>query len=441
MIHRDSRESPFYPGDHLTQDERLQRFVEQSKAQARYIESQILHQNNATRSINLDVARLPVVYEPRTFYVATLGLGTFPGERPPFKNYYLMIDSGSELTWLQCEGATKAFNQDMPLYPWHLSTTYHPMPCNTHPLCKGDRCNANGECIYERSYQAGSVTAGVLAKETLTVRSDIGGSESMELYMGCGFNQENFDIGDNHLRGKPDLIAGILGLGSGSWSFVNQLGDEGQGKYSYCFEPYNSNIGGSDTYLRFGEDAKIGGAFSKVYTTPMVVTQFPTQLYYLKLEDISVGNNKIRFPRGTFEVNSKGVGGTAIDSGTPISMMYKYHFDRVANLVKEHFSKLGVEYIGSQEYFDVCFRLRGKFDINNYPSITYHFQQADYVISDYKANFVMLSIDTVCLAIFSRDSNTPSLLLGAMQQINKRILYNVMDQSLSFASEHCELDS
>ncbi|XP_026416124.1 aspartic proteinase CDR1-like [Papaver somniferum] len=443
MIHIDSKESPLYPGAHLTRGERLQRLFKQSKAQARYIKSQILLRNNATLSMNPNIARLPVVYEQRLLYVAKVGLGTFPGRRQSFMNYNLMIDSGSDQIWLQCEGAAKSFNQDMPLYPWKSSTTYHPIPCNTHPLCKGDKCNADGQCTYVTEYMTGSVTSGIFAEEKFTLGSDTGGTESIQLHMGCGFFQQNFEkfIGNNHLVGKPDLIAGILGLGSGKWSFLNQLGVAGQGKFSYCFETFNPNIEGSNTYLRFGADATIGGVLQKVHTTPIVVPEFETSLYYLNLEDISVGNKRVGFPRNAFKQNNRRVGGAIIDSGAPISIMYKNHFDRVADLVKEHFNRIGIEYIGSQECFNVCFRLRGRFDITNYPSITFHFQQANYVVPDYKANFVMTSMEIVCLGIFRGQTDTPAFTLGAMQQTNKRILYNIMDRSLSFATEYCELDS
>ncbi|XP_026441707.1 aspartic proteinase CDR1-like [Papaver somniferum] len=377
------------------------------------INSQILLRSNATRSMDPDVARLPVIYEPEMFYIAMVGLGAY-----------------------------KSFHQDAPLYPWSSSTTYRPIACNTHPLCKGDKCNVDGQCTYVSGYESGSVTSGILSEEKFTFDSDTGGLENIELQFGCGRIQENFEdfIGKNHLRGKPDLITGILGLGLGQWSFLNQLGAVGQGKFSYCFETFNQNMEGSDTYLRFGEDAIIGRAGQEVHITPIVVPKFETSYYFLNLEDISVGNKRIGFPKGTFKLSSRGVGGSAIDSGTPISIMYKDRFDRIADLVKANFNELGVEYIGPQQSFDVCFRLRGKFDINKYPYITLHFQQADYVISDYKANFVILG-EIVCLGISRGDIKSPSFILGANQQANKRILYNVMDWSLSFATEYCELGS
>ncbi|XP_026384479.1 aspartic proteinase nepenthesin-1-like [Papaver somniferum] len=270
----------------------------------------------------------------------------------------------------------------MPLYPWNLSTTDCPVPCNTHPLCRGNNCNDDGQCTYKARYASRSVASGIMAKEIFTLSSSTGAFETIDLRMGCGFRQQNFELlfGKNHLHGKPDLVAGILGLGLGEW---------------------------------FGADATIGGASQNVSTTPIVVPEFHTYQYYLYLEE------KVGFRRGTFKINSRGEGGTVIDSDAPISVMYRDHFNRVADLVKARFRVLGVEYIGTQGGFDVCFRLRGRFDITKYPSMTFHFQQADYVITDYKANFVMISTEIVCLGLFQMDENRPAFILGTMQQANK----------------------
>ncbi|XP_026458606.1 aspartic proteinase nepenthesin-2-like [Papaver somniferum] len=254
--------------------------------------------------MNPDATRLPTFYEAGMFYVAKVGLG-------------------SDQTWLQCEGAVIAFTQDMPLYPWNLSTTFHPVPCNT-PECPQGHCNDGGQCIYIAAYASGSATSGDLAKETFTLDSNTGAVENMDLHVGCGLRQDNFDrlFGDNHSRGKPNMIAGMLGLGKGPWSFLNQLGAAGQGKFSYCFETFNQNIKASNTYLRFCEDATIGAAARNVHATPIAVReQFRTTYYYLNLKDVSVGDKTVGFPKDTFKLNDQGEGGALIDSGARLSFM------------------------------------------------------------------------------------------------------------------------
>ncbi|XP_026398347.1 aspartic proteinase CDR1-like [Papaver somniferum] len=194
------------------------------------------------------------------------------------------------------------------------------------------------------------------------------------VYESTMFYVAEIGLGNNYLHGKTDLIAGILGLGLGEGSFLKQLGVVGQGKYSHCFETFGYYNEASSTYLRFGANATIGGVGQQVQTTPIVVPRFQTQLYYLNSKDISIGTKRVRFLSGTFKINGQGEGGTIIDSGTPLSMMYKDHFDKVADLVKGHFNDLRIEYIGSAHHFECCFHIPRGFDVTNYSSITLHFQ-------------------------------------------------------------------
>ncbi|XP_026430806.1 aspartic proteinase nepenthesin-2-like [Papaver somniferum] len=413
MIHKDSEESPFFnPLDHLiTQDERFQTLIDQSRARARHIASKI--------DPDIDV---PVVYDEGTFYYAAhVRIGTFPDIQPPFMNYYFLIDSGSDLTWLQCEGATQFFNQDSPLYPWNNSQSYIPAGCqDPSPGC--DRCDGYGQCVYTLSYGSSQVTSGVIAKENFTFT---GGHETIQLLMGCGLRQANFTMGDNGSKGKPDLIAGIIGLGRGPRSFVTQLGPRG-GKFSYCFEKYS----GGNTYLNFGADATIGG---QVRTTPMVRTNFVTSYYYLNLVGISVGGDRVPIPSSEFEINQDDqTSGCIIDSGAPWTTMYRNIFDRVAQSVEDYFlSNNGMRRAGFTGSW-VCFiPILGKEYTK--PIIIFHFEQADYVVSETWFE----RQGNICLAMVSSDSNTPAVLLGAFQQVNKRILYDNMDMSLSFVDENC----
>ncbi|XP_026378361.1 aspartic proteinase CDR1-like [Papaver somniferum] len=440
MVHKDSEDSPLYdPAEiHLmTPEERFQKLIDQSKARAHYIGSHILLNNN--RTMNPDVVRMPLAREESGWYVGSVGIGTFPpDESPTFMTYSLMVDTGSDLTWLQCNGATQTFYQDAPLYPWDESQTYHPIPCLSHPYCTVDSCNINGECVYKVAYMSDAVTTCVIAKETFTMNSDTaggGGLESFQLLMGCGFCQENFDssFGNNHKIGKPDPIAGILGLARGPMSFLNQLADDGQGKFSYCLERSNKPNAG-DTYISFGADATIGGGGQQVYETPIVVTPVHLQssAYYLTLEDISVGLNPVGFARGEFELKYDGTGGCAIDTGSPFSIMYKDHFDRVAKLVMAHFQQFGIP-VAAPTGDGLCFVIpKGEFTV---PIITFHFQsQADFVVSE--TGFVQIG-ENVCLAISRSEFKTPAFILGAMQQVNKRILHDNMNMRFSFADEIC----
>ncbi|XP_026415837.1 aspartic proteinase nepenthesin-2-like [Papaver somniferum] len=237
--------------------------------------------------------------------------------------------------------------------------------------------------------------------ERFTTFSDDGGYESIQIVMGCGFHQEIFiDFGNNHLKGKPDLIAGVLDLGRREYSFLKQLRGAGQDKFSYCLEIYSENIYASSTYLTFGEDAIIGGQVRK---TPIVVNPFQPSGYYINLEDISVADESAGFVSADFKIKDDGSGGCLVDSGAPYTVMYRDHFNRVA-------TRDG------------------------------HGAGADYVVSERASLFVELR-GNICLLIGALEvtTNMQAVVLGALQQTNKRLLYNNMIRELSFADEICRL--
>ncbi|XP_026444353.1 aspartic proteinase CDR1-like [Papaver somniferum] len=437
MIHKDSEESPFYDPAvdiRLTAEDRLQKLINQSKSRAHYIRSQILlNRQNATSSTrNPDIVRVQVSYDASMWYLGLVCIGLFPDKS--CMPYYLVIDSASDVTWVQCKGATKTFFQDYPLYPWKNSLTYRPLPCKDHSiLCPGNECNDNGQCIYRENYLNDKSASGILAQETFTTFSNNGGYESIQIVMGCGFEQENFaGFGNNHLKGKPDLIAGVLGLGRGDNSFLKQLGGAGQDKFSYCLESYNENIYTSSTYLSFGEDAIIGG---QVQRTPIVVNPFQTSLYYLNLVDISVDHKTADFVSTDFKIKEDGSAGCLIDSGAPFTLIYKDHFERIAPLVVAYFQQIGMPRDESTNPNFLCFVIPPVPVIT--PSITFHFQGADYVVSD-TASLFFRTGGSICLLIGRLNTDRPAFILGALQQTNKRLLYNNMNMELSFADEVCK---
>ncbi|XP_026430765.1 aspartic proteinase CDR1-like [Papaver somniferum] len=443
IFHRDSKNSPLYPGDHLTQEERLYRLIQQSKARAHYLGSKKML--NKTNSINPDVARLPLAYQEASFYIALVGIGTFDGLAQPFKNYYLLVDSGSDLIWTQCQGAVSYFHQEDPLYPAADSRSYQPLRCNDrHPFCDPSNCDDEGICHYEEEYLTSSVTSGVLAKEKFTVNSDNDGLQSFDIIMGCGTRQENFGpvIGSGFRSQKPDVIAGILGMDGGPRSFINQLGPAAGGRFEYCLQPYTAGVATS-TYLRFGSDVRLGAGEGQqqVYSsTPLFSQPDDPGAYFLHLEGISIGRNRLPFRRSDFKYNEDtNRGGCIIDSGSPITLMHGPIFDRVAESVDAYFRDLDIHRIGEPRgYFDLCFSPKPKKD-KDYPSMTFHFQDADFVMDKSDTVFSIGGND-FCLGIVSLDSDY-DVLFGAMQQARKRILHDLMRGTLSFAAEECQLAS
>ncbi|XP_026430894.1 aspartic proteinase nepenthesin-1-like [Papaver somniferum] len=466
MIRSDSKESPLHPRyANLTQAERFRGRAEQSKARVRHFGSARAAAYNQTSSMNPNV--VPVKYvEDRDFYIGEVGIGTFNDERQPFQNFYLMIDTGSDLIWTQCRGGGNYFYQDTPFYDQTGSTTYKRIPCEDLPnQCNGRRC-INGFCTYKEEYGSGQLTYGHLAYETFTTGSTRGQEYSdrfVNIIMGCGLSQRHFGPAfgvpetrdDDHAWNGPipapgtAPIAGFLGLGQGAseFSLVLQLDDHTDKQFEYCLASYD--LEGADvspTYLRFGSDVKIfERPAAEILKTPIIQDQNFGTPYHLSLLDISVNNKSVGFQKSDFEIRGAGIGGTIIDSGTPLTTMIGRHYERVEQALIEYFEQFGIRDVNKPNPgFDICFRIPNNF--NDFPTMTFHFEDADFVIKNMSGLFVLFGDKKLCLGIVSSPDDPEvgsmfDVILGAMQQSNKRILYDVGVKELAFAEEECNLGS
>ncbi|KAK4401807.1 hypothetical protein Sango_0921400 [Sesamum angolense] len=120
---------------------------------------------------------------------------------------------------------------------------------------------------------------------------------------------------------KDNRVAGIMGLGWGNSSFVNQM-DKTHGRFSYCLPviKFFTKIR-PKTYLRFGDDIIQGRKASS--TTITTIKGIKT--YYVGLQDINM--KRLHINTNVFALKIDGAngpkGGCIIDSGTPYSRIVK----------------------------------------------------------------------------------------------------------------------
>uniref|UniRef100_A0A7N2MRD8 Peptidase A1 domain-containing protein n=1 Tax=Quercus lobata TaxID=97700 RepID=A0A7N2MRD8_QUELO len=97
------------------------------------------------------------------FYNVTLNIGQ------PSKPYFLDPDTGSDLTWLQCDApCVQCTETPHPLY----RPSKNLVPCKD-PLCKslllhGCKCETTEQCEYEVQYADGGSSFGVLVKDAFS---------------------------------------------------------------------------------------------------------------------------------------------------------------------------------------------------------------------------------------------------------------------------------
>ncbi|KAM0900997.1 hypothetical protein ACQ4PT_020275 [Festuca glaucescens] len=181
---------------------------------------------------------------PTGHYYVTVNIGE------PAKPYFLDVDTGSDLTWLQCDAPCQSCNK-VP-HPLYKPTKSKLVPC-ADPLCtallgsqsSNNKCPAPQQCDYKIKYADTSSSLGVLVTETFTLTLKNSSRVGRSLTFGCGYDQQ---VGKN--GAVQTATDGLLGLGRGSVSLVSQLKQQGVTKnvLGHCL---SKNGGG---FLYFGDD-------------------------------------------------------------------------------------------------------------------------------------------------------------------------------------------
>nr|CAD1827052.1 unnamed protein product [Ananas comosus var. bracteatus] len=98
-------------------------------------------------------------------YTIGVSIGT------PAQPLLLILDTGSDLVWTQCQPCLSCFDQSFPLYDPSQSSTYSRLACSSK-LCQALPLSAcHAQCLYLYSYGDNSTTVGTLASEAFTFGS------------------------------------------------------------------------------------------------------------------------------------------------------------------------------------------------------------------------------------------------------------------------------
>ncbi|KAF8387910.1 hypothetical protein HHK36_026572 [Tetracentron sinense] len=398
LMHRDSPQSPLYDPT-LTVADRSSAAVRRSISRLNYFES-------VMSSSPMEIA--PKLTPGTGEYLMFFHLGTPPAP------VYAIADTGSHLTWIQCLPCKSCYNQTQPIFDPSKSSTYEKVPCSS-PACGAlqvERCTVDTKsCYYDVVYGDGSVTMGVLSGDTLTFEDPFRNNVTFRnVAFGCSDDTSGLYERDQ---------GGVVGLDRNPFSLISQLSVK---QFSYCMVPPNQDDSGSR--MQFGSNAVISGDM-----TPLASES--TAYYYLTLEGISVGNDKLPIPDGIFSLTQDSKGGFVIDSGATYTMLRVEAFLPLVDALGEKIKLQKKD--DPRNRFELCF-VAGSFDeLASAPVITFHFKDADIVLP--QQNTYTKAFDWLwCLAML------PSLhisILGNFQQQNFHVGYDISKKLVSFAASDC----
>ncbi|MCD7461422.1 hypothetical protein HAX54_046089 [Datura stramonium] len=345
-------------------------------------------------------------------YIVTVMLGG--------RNTTVIVDTGSDLTWVQCQPCILCYNQPEPLFNPSVSPTYHSVVCNSSACQNLQSATGNSglcgsdlkECNYVVNYGDGSYTRGELGQDHLVL-----GSTSVENFVfGCGRNN----------KGLFGLASGVMGLGGSGLSLISQTSEIFGSVFSYCLPSAEAKSSGS---LVLGGDTSTFKNSTTISYTRMLANPQLFTLYFLNLTGATIGGVAI-------QDSAFGERGMIIDSGTVITRLPPTIYKAAKAEFLKQFS--GYPLRPGISILETCFDLSAYEEVN-VPTIKMQFEGGAEMEVDVTGVLYIVKNDAsqVCLALASLQYDDEIGIIGNYQQKNTRVIYDIKQSQVGFAKETC----
>ncbi|KAK2978820.1 hypothetical protein RJ640_002437 [Escallonia rubra] len=387
----------------------LTEIFSQDRSRVKSIRSR-LNFNSSKSNFQTSLATLPAIYGGSLStgdYFVSVGLGT------PKNDLSLIFDTGSTLTWTQCQPCvTSCYQQQDPIFDPSMSSTYSNITCasaecshlvtatGVTPGCSGSTC------IYGIQYGDQSSSVGFFGQETLTITS----TDVFPGFMfGCGENNQ----------GRFGRIDGLLGLGRDQLSFVSQTAQKYGQYFSYCLPARSSSTG----TLTFGNS----GAPSNLKFIPMLNTG--TTFYFLDLTAIYLGGRELSISPTTFST-----AGTIIDSGTVVTWLPPAAYRDLQMGFRQQMRMYPSA--PSNSILDTCYDLSAYTTVT-VPTVSFLFGGNVTVGIDPSGILYPLSSSQFCLAFTANSAASDVGIFGNFQQKTLEVVYDVAGGKVGFGPGGC----
>ncbi|KAL1204804.1 Aspartic proteinase NANA, chloroplast [Cardamine amara subsp. amara] len=358
-------------------------------------------------------------------YFTEVSVGT------PAKKFTVVVDTGSELTWVNCKYRVRGKGKDenRRVFLAEESKTFKTVGCSTQ-TCKLDLMNLfslstcptpSTPCAYDYRYADGSAALGVFAKETVTVGLTNGGTARLDDFLiGCSSS-----FTGKSLRGAD----GVLGLAHSDFSLTSKTTSLFGSKFSYCLVDHLSPKNVSN-YLIIGSSSTTKTAFRR--TTPIDLNLIPP-FYSINVNGISLGNTLLDIPRQVW--NAAAGGGTILDSGTSLTFLADAAYKPVVTGLSRYLVALKrVKLEGVP--FEYCFNSTSGFNERNLPQLTFHLKGGARFDPHRRSYLIDAAPGVKCLGFVSAGTQATNVVGNIMQQ-NYLWEFDLKASALSFGPSTC----
>ncbi|KAI3960900.1 hypothetical protein MKW98_019101 [Papaver atlanticum] len=354
-------------------------------------------------------------------YYTKLGIGTPPTD------YFLLVDTGSDVLWVNCINCNPRANQTqidglkLKLYDPQRSSTSTKVSCgdafcshmNNGPGCSSD----GGSCGYHLEYADGSESAGYVVTDTILFDQVAGNHQttfaSSPITFGCGVQQSG------NLVLPKGALDGLVGFGAATTSILSQLASSGKvkKKFAHCLDG-----------KRGGGIFVMGGIVEpKLKTTPLVAHQTH---YNVIMESIQVGDAVLNVSELLFGAADKK--GAIIDSGTTLAYFPPAIFNPLRQLIIASQPNLSIQF--GEDFFE-CFEFNKSID-DSFPIVTFGFENS-LQLNVFPHDYLILNKDQSLCFGWQESMKSDEIILGDLVLTNKLVLYDLENQVLGLAEYNC----
>ncbi|XP_013637932.1 aspartyl protease APCB1 isoform X2 [Brassica napus] len=253
--------------------------------------------------------------------------------------FYLDIDTGSDLTWVQCDApcrsCAKGANQLYTPRKGMLVRSAESLCVEVQKNQMTQHCEDCEQCDYEIEYADLSSSLGVLTKDEFHINLHNGSVADLDIVFGCGYDQQGLLL--NTLV-KTD---GILGLSRAKISLPSQLASRGiiSNVIGHCLP---SDLNG-EGYIIMGSDLVPSHGITWV---PM--------LHHSHLEVYQMQVSKVSYGNGMLSSDGR-VGKVLFDTGSSYTYFPNKAYSHLVKSLKE-VSGLGLTLDESDKTLPICWR-------------------------------------------------------------------------------------
>ncbi|KAG0463770.1 hypothetical protein HPP92_019839 [Vanilla planifolia] len=360
----------------------------------------------------------------------TLAVGT-----PP-QNVTMVLDTGSELSWLSCASPSPSFNA-------RASSSFAPIPCSS-PTCKSQSrdlptpatCDTTtGHCHVSITYTDASTAEGTLASDFFLLDRP----PAHRAAFGCMSSAFSSSSGDA-------ATVGMLGMNRGALSFVTQTKTQ---RFSYCISDRDAGV------LVFGSAEFLPLNYTPFVQIALPLPYFDRVAYSVQLETIRVGHKTLPIPKSVLLPDHTGAGQTMVDSGTQFSFLLGPAYE----ILKQEFllqtkgvlTPLNEEGYAFQGAFDLCFRqteTTAAAAVRQIPAVVLGFQGADVAVEGERLLYRVEGErrgtgEGVWCFTFGNSDLVPieAYVIGHHHQQNVWVEYDLERSRVGFAPVRCDLAS